>query len=150
MDFRATHQKKRSPKRSPKRGRYRPQDKKGQVEEAKPCFSERVSRALDIAPDILPGGTLIELRGRSAMTVRGSGRILCYTPRRICVELGGRVLSVCGRRLFCSAYHRGTLGVEGEILALSFCSFEEYEKYDEQEKNEKNDGTQERKEGRVP
>ena len=83
-------------------------------------WRERVSRALDVPPDLLPGGSLLEVRGRGMMTVRGSGRILLYSPEEVCVELDHGVLSVKGRRLVCTSYHPGTLGVEGRIDEIVF------------------------------
>ena len=81
---------------------------------------ERISRALDVPPDLLPGGSLVEIRGRYAMTVRGSGKILVYTPEELCMELGRGVLSIKGRRLVCTSYHPGALGVEGQIDEIVF------------------------------
>lgn len=83
-------------------------------------WRERISRALDVPPDLLPGGSLLEIRGREAMTVRGSGKILVYTPEQVCVELGHGVLSVKGKRLVCTTYYLGALGIEGRIEMVSF------------------------------
>ena len=83
-------------------------------------WRERISRALDVPPDLLPGGSLLEIRGREAMTVRGSGKILVYTPEQVCVELGKGVLSVKGKRLVCTTYYLGALGIEGRIETVSF------------------------------
>ena len=83
-------------------------------------WRERVSRVLDVPPDLLPGGSLLEIRGRQAITVRGSGKILRYTPEEVCVELGRTVLSVKGRRLVCTSYYLGALGIEGRIDEVTF------------------------------
>lgn len=94
-------------------------DKKNEARE-RASWRERVSRALDVPPDLLPGGSLMEIRGREAMTVRGSGKILVYTPEEVCVELGRGVLSVKGRRLVCISYYLGALGIEGQIDEVVF------------------------------
>ena len=82
---------------------------------------ERLSRALDIPPDLFPGGSLVEIRGQNALCVRGSGRILYYTEEEIRVALRYAVLSVRGRRLVCTAYCQGALGIDGLIESVSFC-----------------------------
>jgi len=94
--------------------------KKQNVSVEREDWRERVSRALDVPPDLLPGGSLLEIRGRQAMTVRGNGKILTYTPEEICVELSRGVLSVKGRRLVCTSYYFGALGIEGRIDAVVF------------------------------
>ena len=83
-------------------------------------FRERVSRALDLPPDLLPGGSLLEIRGRGEMTLRGGGKILLYTPEEICVALADGVLSVKGRCLVCTSYYVGALGIEGRIDEVVF------------------------------
>ncbi len=90
------------------------------VENEREGWRERMSRALDIPPDLWPGGSLVEIRGRHAMTVRGNGKILVYTPEEICVELKQGVLSVKGRRLVCTSYYVGALGIEGKIDEVTF------------------------------
>lgn len=93
-------------------------------------WRERISRALDVPPDLLPGGSLLEIRGQSAMTVRGSGKILVYTPEEICVELRRGVVSVKGQRLVCTSYYLGALGIEGKIQAVVFGDAVVYDKRD--------------------
>ena len=83
-------------------------------------WKEKMSRMLDVPPDLFPGGSVLEIRGRHAMTVRGNGKILVYTPEEVCVELGEGVLSVKGRRLICTSYYRGALGIEGKIDEVVF------------------------------
>lgn len=91
-------------------------------------LKERLSRTLDIPPDLFPGGSLIEIRGQNALSVRGSGRILCYTEEEIRVALRASVLSVRGKRLVCTSYCRGTLGIDGQIESVCFCPLEGCEK----------------------
>lgn len=84
------------------------------------CLRERLCRSLDLSPDLLPGGCMIELRDRHLLTLRGGGKILRYTPEEVCVALRQGRLSVRGRRLCCISYYVGAVGIEGEIDSLTF------------------------------
>ncbi len=86
---------------------------------------ERISRHLDIPPDVFPGESLIEIRGRGSVTVRGGGRILTYTPEEIRIALKHGCLSVQGRRLVCTSYYVGAVGIDGCVCRIFF---EEVEK----------------------
>ena len=83
-------------------------------------WRERMSRALDMPPDLIGRGSLVEIRGRGMMTVRGNGKILIYTPSEIAVELHDGILTVRGRRLVCTSYYVGALGIEGKIDEVIF------------------------------
>lgn len=89
-------------------------------DEEKAGLRERLCRGLDIPPDLLPGSALIELRGQNAMTVKGCGRILLYTPEEIRIGLKKGYLSVCGKRLVCTSYYAGAVGIDGCICRVSF------------------------------
>ena len=85
--------------------------------------NERLCRLLDIPTDSLPFGYSMEIQGRSLLKLRGGGRITLYTPDEIRVALpraSGCTLSVKGARLSCVSYNKGTLGLEGCILSVSF------------------------------
>ena len=85
--------------------------------------NERLCRLLDIPTDSLPFGYSMEIQGRSILKLRGGGRITLYTPDEIRVALpraSGCTLSVKGTRLSCVSYNKGTLGIEGCILSVSF------------------------------
>ncbi len=85
--------------------------------------NERLCRLLDIPTDSLPFGYSMEIQGRSLLKLRGGGRITLYTPEEIRVALpraSGCTLSVKGARLSCVSYNKGTLGIEGCILSVSF------------------------------
>ena len=85
--------------------------------------NERLCRLLDISTDSLPFGYSMEIQGRSLLKLRGGGRITLYTPDEIRVALpraSGCTLSVKGARLSCVSYNKGTLGIEGCILSVSF------------------------------
>ena len=86
---------------------------------------ERLSRSLDIPPDLFVGGSLIEIRGQNAVSVRGGGRILCYTEEEIRIALRTCVISVRGKRLICTSYCRGAIGIDGQIESVCFCACEE-------------------------
>ncbi|MBQ9087088.1 MAG: YabP/YqfC family sporulation protein [Clostridia bacterium] len=81
---------------------------------------ERLCRRLDLPPDCLPGVGLVELRGQNSMTVKGCGKILTYTPELIRIGLKKGVLCVRGRRLCCTSYYVGAVGVDGWICGVSF------------------------------
>ena len=90
----------------------------------KESFREKLFRKLDVEPDVLPGGTLVEIRDRFVITVRGGGKILAYTPEEIRIELGGSELCVSGERLVCISYYPGAVGIEGRINGVKFAEGE--------------------------
>ncbi|MBE6547150.1 MAG: hypothetical protein E7668_06930 [Ruminococcaceae bacterium] len=81
---------------------------------------ERLSKSLDIPPDLFGGQSLLELRGRESITLKGCGKILLYTPEEIRIALKKGCLRVCGKRLVCTSYHAGAVGIDGEIGGISF------------------------------
>lgn len=83
-------------------------------------WRERLCRRLDLPPDSLPGGGLLEVRGQSSVTVKGCGRILTYTPELIRIRRQGGVLCVRGKRLSCTSYYVGAVGIDGWIGSISF------------------------------
>lgn len=86
------------------------------------CSRERISRMLDISPEAFPHGHAIEILGRSLVKIRGGGSILLYTPEEIRIDLPRKneYLAIRGDSLSCSSYNRGALGIEGNILSVSF------------------------------
>ena len=83
-------------------------------------WRERLCQRLDLPPDVLPGEGLVEIRGRYALCVSGCGKILTYTPDVICVAMGRGCLRIEGKRLICTSYHAGAVGVDGLICRVSF------------------------------
>ncbi len=83
-------------------------------------FRERLCRGLDLSPDIFPHGTLVEMRGRGSVTLRGCGRVLCYNDCEMRFESREGNISVLGKRLCCSSYCLGTAVVEGYIDCVYF------------------------------
>lgn len=88
--------------------------------ESAPRMRERLCHALDIQPDIFLGETLIELRGRNSLTVRGGGGITAYGEGEIRFKLRRGELSVKGERLACASFERGAAVVDGNIFSVSF------------------------------
>lgn len=86
---------------------------------------ERICRALDIEPDILPGASLVEIRGRSEISINGGGRIIDYTVTEIRIALKRGAVAVRGKELTCASFCAGKVRIEGRIDSVSF------EKYDE-------------------
>ncbi len=93
---------------------------KGKDGNKKADIKERLCHSLDIQPDVFPYGTLIELRGRNAVCVRGAGSVSLYTDTEIRFVSREGEICVRGERLFCSAYRRGVATVDGKILSVSF------------------------------
>ncbi len=85
-----------------------------------PSIRERLCHGLDISPDIFPGGTLIELRGRNRIALRGCGCVRCYTDTEIGFECFEGVVYIRGRRLCCSSYRPSLAVVDGYIDCVCF------------------------------
>ena len=92
---------------------------------------ERLCRALELPPEILPKSTLIELHGESLLKIQGAGSILLYTPDEIRIGIAKSKSFICvkGKGLSCSSYIMGSLGIDGKIRSIAFC--EEGEKNNE-------------------
>lgn len=95
------------------------------AKEGKLGFPERICRALDIEPDVLPHASLVEIRGRSAVSVSGGGKILEYTDDEIKLALKNGAVVIRGKRLVCASFCAGKVRIEGRIECVSF---EEYDK----------------------
>lgn len=88
--------------------------------EEKAGLREKLCQRLDIPPDLLPGAGLVEIRGRNSVSVRGCGKILVYTPEEIRIGLRKGSLLIVGKRLICTSYHAGAVGIDGWIDRVSF------------------------------
>lgn len=98
-------------------------NKKPHSPNAKPqkeSLGEKISRGLDIPPDILPGGSLVTIRGRSALSVSGSSSIILYTPEEIRLSMKKGMLSIKGNSLVCISYNSAEISIEGHINSVSF------------------------------
>ena len=83
-------------------------------------IKERLCHSLDIQPDIFPFGTLIEMRGRNSVTVRGGGSVSDYTDTHIRIKGRGADICIEGERLCCTSYCRGAATIDGKIRSVSF------------------------------
>ena len=92
----------------------------GTTDAAKQTLGEKITRGLDIPPDILPGGSLISIRGRSSLSVNGSTSIILYTPNEIKLSMRKGALSVRGKELVCISYHSFEINIEGHIDSVNF------------------------------
>ena len=80
---------------------------------------------LDIPADITGDGLRLDMRGRHTLTVHGCQKILSFSPCEVSLALKDSTLTVSGRRLICTAYLAGAVGIEGYICGISFCDGEE-------------------------
>ena len=78
----------------------------------------RITEALDLPREMLPGGFFLALSGREERLVRGCREILGYEPACITLALPRGRLLVRGEGLFCSAFGGGSVTVCGEIRTL--------------------------------
>ena len=92
------------------------------MKEKKAPLIERVCRAIDIVPEAVSNTPYIELHGRTLLKIRNGGKILLYTPTLIKIALPNTrdTLSVCGKELSCSFFNMGAIGIEGEILTVTY------------------------------
>ncbi len=89
-------------------------------ERKKDSLGARLCKNLDISPDLLPRGSLVEIRGQRAVNVRGCGRILCYTEETVRLALSDGALEIRGEELICTSYYPGAVGIEGRIFSVNF------------------------------
>ncbi len=92
------------------------------MKEKKIPLIERVCRAIDIVPEAVSHTPYVELHGRTLLKIRDGGKILLYSHELIKISLPHTkdVLSVCGKGLSCSFYNMGAIGIEGEILTVTY------------------------------
>ena len=95
-------------------------NKKKKSGKEKVSFAEKISKTLDIPPDILPGGSLIAIRGRNSVSVSGSSGITLYTPTQIKLSMHKGALAINGVRLTCTSYSAEELKIDGEIFSICF------------------------------
>ncbi len=81
---------------------------------------EKLCHTLDISPDIFPGGTLIEMRGRNRISLRGCGPVICYTDTEIGFSCSEGNVFVRGKRLCCSSYCPSLAVIDGHISCVCF------------------------------
>ena len=79
---------------------------------------------LDIPADVAGDGLRLDMRGRHTILVHGCRRILDFNPCEVRLAVEDSVLTVSGRRLICTSYPAGAVGIEGYICDISFCDGE--------------------------
>lgn len=94
--------------------------KKRKATEGGKTFWESVNKRLEIDGDMLCGGSLIEIKGRSRVEVGGVEKIVSYKTEQVILALRRGTVSVLGERLECIFYRHGEAAVEGRIQAVSF------------------------------
>ena len=90
----------------------------------RPSLSEWLAVKLDIPADLSERGLRLDMRGRHTLTVHGCQRILDFTPCEVRLAVKDATLTVKGRRLICTAYLAGAVGIEGYICGITFCDEE--------------------------
>lgn len=90
----------------------------------RPSLSEWLAVKLDIPADLSERGLRLDMRGRHTLTVHGCERILDFTPCEVRLAVKDATLTVKGRRLICTAYLAGAVGIEGYICGITFCDGE--------------------------
>ena len=93
--------------------------------ENRPTLSEWLAVKLDVPTDLTPNSLKLEMRGRHSLTVHGCRRILDFTPCEVRLALKDACLIIEGKRLICTAYLAGAVGIEGCICSIRFCDGEE-------------------------
>ena len=96
------------------------EDREGENPEERAGMKERICRALDLLPDTFGAESCVEIRGRGSVTVSGTRKILTYTPELIRLALHHGSLRIEGRRLLCTSYFSGSVGIDGRIDRVCF------------------------------
>lgn len=104
--------------KQPKRG----EKEKGERERS--TLAEWLAVKLDIPADLSERGLRLDMRGRHTLTVHGCEGILGFTPCEVRLAVKDATLTVKGRRLICTSYLAGAVGVEGDICGITFCDGE--------------------------
>ena len=68
---------------------------------------------------------LVVLRGQRSVTVYGCRRILQYSPERIRLQSGKRIVALDGRDMICTAFSGGSASVKGRIRGVFFLGAED-------------------------
>ena len=87
-------------------------------------FKEWLAVRLDIPADVTGEGLRLDMRGRHTLTIHGCRKILTFSPCEVSLALQDSTLTVKGRRLICTAYLAGAVGIEGYICGVTFCDGE--------------------------
>lgn len=83
-------------------------------------FAEMIGKRLEIDADMIRGGSLVEIRGRSRVEIGGVRKIASYSTECVVLAMSKGTVSVCGERLECIFYRCGEAAVEGKICSVCF------------------------------
>ena len=86
----------------------------------KRTLAERLAVDHDIPPELLSGGSFIEIRGRNSVVVRGCRRILTYSESKVTLKMKRDIVEISGKRLTCISYLVGAVSVEGIVDSVAF------------------------------
>lgn len=89
-------------------------------------FKEKLGRRFGFPGDLISGG-LIEIRGRSEITIEGCRKIEKYDTDEIILRLSDCSVSFRGRSLCCTAYLTGAVGIIGYVNTVCFTETDDYE-----------------------
>ncbi len=92
---------------------------------AKRGIVEFLSSKAELPSDILTGDFKIEMRGRNTVFIQGCRRILKYSPCIMVMAVKNFAVEIIGERLVCSAYHDGTISIDGYIKTVNIDDGEE-------------------------
>ena len=90
----------------------------------KRALMEWLAIKLDVPADIIGDGLRLDMRGRHTLMVHGCRKILDFNPCEVRLALEDSTLIIQGKRLICTAYLAGAVGIEGYICGISFCDGE--------------------------
>ena len=100
-------------------------EEKEKKKEERRSLLEYLSVTGDIGGDSLAGDLYLEMRGRNSLIIKGCRRILAYSPECIILKAKKDTITIKGKRLACTSYHSGSVGIEGAIFSLIFGAEEE-------------------------
>ena len=88
-------------------------------------LTEWLAVKLDIPADLSGDGMRLDMRGRNTLLIHGCRKILDFNPCEVRLVLKDSTLTVKGKRLICTSYLVGAVGIEGFICGITFCDGEE-------------------------
>lgn len=94
--------------------------RQGKNAREKRSFWEAMGGHLEIDADMIRGGSVVEIRGRSRVEIGGVTKIGSYSTECVVLVMNQGHLSVCGERLECVFYRHGEAAVEGKISSVCF------------------------------
>lgn len=62
----------------------------------------------------------LDMPDRKHITLHGCNRIAYYSPSLITLALERNYINICGKSLFCTAFSKSAVGINGEIRCVFF------------------------------